>query len=140
MRLAFVFALLVSAGEPANPLLRQLLDKGLLPAPLMSEGMTAKEQQAVLEKAAGNRPLDLFTKKSLAAPFALKINSARDATGKRAGRLTLDLAFIAFGDLDRVIKEDVLNQLIGTEAKKGKDVTDVLVLTADQLRSAASRN
>ena len=118
----------------ANPLLRQLLDKGLLPAPLMSEGMTAKEQQIVLEKAAGNRPLDLFTKKSLAAPFALKINPATDSTGKRAGRLTLDLAFIAFGDLDRVIKEDVLNQLIGTEAKKGKDVTDVMVLTADQLR------
>lgn len=135
MRFAVIVALLLGASEPANPLLRQLLDKGTLPPPLMTDGMTPKEQQAAVAKAAGNRPLELFTKKSLAAPFTLKINPAFDSTGKRSSQLKLNLAFIAYGDLSRVIKEDVLNQLIGTEAKKGKDVTDVKVLSAEQLHA-----
>ena len=120
---------------PVNPLLQQLLDKGLLPAPMMKDGLTAKQQQDVLEKAAGTRPLELFVKKTAAAPFSLKINSASDGAGKRAVRLTLDLAFVAFGPLERVIKEDVLNQLIGTEAKKGKDASDVKILSADMMRT-----
>ena len=137
----FVASLLVAAGQPANPLLNELLEKGLpLPQgqtvrfapPLMADGLSKEQQQAVLLKVADKRPLDLFLKKTDAAPFHYKITSIEDRAGKRVGQ-TVDLAFIAYGSLDRVVKEDVLNQLIGTEAKKAKDVDNVKVLSPDVL-------
>ncbi|HWY87215.1 MAG TPA: hypothetical protein VNX28_10850 [Gemmataceae bacterium] len=129
--LAIIFTiLLLDASEMDNPLLKELLAKGLplpagptlrLPPPLMTNALTPQQQHVVVSKAAGSAvPLDLFLKKTDAAPFALKINSV-ESTGKRLAQ-TVDLYFIAYGNLDRVVREDVLNQLIGTDAKKGKNI------------------
>jgi hypothetical protein len=134
--------LLIGAGEPANPLFKELMDKGIpLPAgpavrlapPLMNPGLTGQELQAVLAKAAGSHPLDLFLKRTDAAPFTLTLHSVDDAAGKRVAQ-TIDLAFVAYGNLDRVVKEDVLNQLLGTNAKKGKDLGEVKLLSPDKLK------
>src|SRR5262249_146491 len=128
--------------ESANPLFGSFVDKGIsvpggptlrLPRPAMKEGQTTGEQQAVLMKAAGARPIDLFLKKTDAAPFTLLINSVDDAAGKRIAQ-TVDLAFVAYGELDRVVKEDVLNQLLGTNAKKGKDIGEAKLLSENILR------
>jgi hypothetical protein len=130
MLATFFVTLLLSADEPANPLLNELLDKGIpvpagptvrLPDPWMKEGLSPQEQQHVLKKAAGNLPLELFVKKSDAAPFTLKINSVDNSSGKRVAQ-TIDLFFVAHGNLDRAIKEDVVNQLLGTDAKKDSEV------------------
>jgi hypothetical protein len=140
--LAIIFAfLLLDAPEPANPLLKELLANGLplpagptlrLPPAVMTSALTPQQQQVALSKAAGTVPLDLFLKKSDAAPFALKVNSVENA-GKRVAQ-TVDLYFVAHGNLDRVVREDVLNHLIGTDAKKGKNIGKAEPLSADALQ------
>jgi len=140
--LAIIFAfLLLDAPEPDNPLLKDLLAKGLplqagptlrLPPPVMTSVLTPQQQQVALSKAAGTVPLDLFLKKSDAAPFALKVNSVENA-GKRVAQ-TVDLYFVAYGNLDRVVREDVLNQLIGTDTKKGKSIGTVEPLSPATLK------
>ena len=142
MFLAAIASLLLGAGEPANPLLNELLDKGLplpqgqtlrLPPPLMKDGLNPKDQEAVLKKATGNNDFDLFVKDALGAPFSLKMDSVNDKAGKRVAQ-TIDLYFLAFGKLDKVKKEDVLNQLIGTEGEKSKNKDKVTALSEDALR------
>jgi hypothetical protein len=141
MLAAILASLLLGVGEPANPLLNELLEKGLpipqgptlrLPPPLMKEGLSSGEQEAILKKAAGKNEFEYFKKDSLGAPYSLDLN-AIDDKGKRIGQ-TIDLYFLAFGKLDKVKKEDVLNQLIGTESKKGKNVGKAKILSAEQLR------
>src|SRR5215831_2541336 len=111
--------LLVGSGESAKLLFKELMDKGIpipagatvrLPPPWMKEGLTGQEQQAVLKKAAGSHPLDLFLKKTDAAPFSLVLRSVDNSAGSRVAQ-TIDLAFVAYGNLDKVAREDVLNQL-----------------------------
>src|ERR1043165_6902242 len=141
MMLALITSALLGAGEPSNPLFDELMQKGLplpgvelkLPPPLMTAGLSPAQQKATLAKAAGSQPLDLFLKKSDAAPFNLSVNPV-EAGGKRIGQ-AIDLYFVAHGSIDRVIKEDVLNQLIGTEAPKGKHVDKVKVLDAGELQA-----
>jgi hypothetical protein len=142
MQAAVLVSVLLGAGEPANPLFQSLVDKGVpipggptlrLPPPVMREGLAAGDEQAVLKKAAGTHPLDLFLKKTDAAPFTLAINSVDDAAGKRVAQ-TVDLYFVAHGDLDRIVKEDVLNQLLGTNSKKGKDIGEAKLLSMPVLQ------
>ncbi len=140
--LAAIFAsLLLGVGDPANPLLNELLDKGLpvpqgptlrLPPPLLKEGLSIQDQEAALKRAAGKNDFENFTKDTPGAPFTLNLNAVDDK-GKRVGQ-TIDVYFLAFGKLDKVKKEDVLNQLIGTESKKGKNVGQAKILSAEQLR------
>jgi hypothetical protein len=133
-------AFLLAGAEAENPLLKELLDKGIelpelctirLPPPAMKKDLTPKQQQAVVEKA-GGVDLELFVKDTVAAPFALKIQSVEKA-GQRVAQ-AIHLAFIAHGDLNRVVKEDVLNRLLGTEARQGKKLGAVKFLTADMLK------
>jgi hypothetical protein len=142
MLAAMLASLLLGVGDPANPLLNELLDKGLtipqgptlrLPPLLMKEGLNLQEQDDVLKKAADKNAFQLFIKDTPAAPFTLHLNAVDDK-GKRVGQ-TIDLYFLAFGKLDKVKKEDVLNQLIGTESKKGKNVGKAKFLSAEQLRA-----
>ncbi len=136
-----VASLLFGLDMPANPLLGELLTQGVplpmgptfrLPGPVMADGLDAKQQEAVLKKTADDLPFDLFTSTSEAAPHVLKIDSVV-AAGKRVAQ-TVDLYFLAYGKLERVVQDDVLNKLIGTDAKKTKDVVAVKVLSAEALR------
>ena len=78
--------------------------------------MRRKVDEAFLEKAAGNRPLDLFIKRTVAAPYVSEITAIEDAKGKRCGQL-ISLRFIAYGKLETVIKTDVIKELIGGKEK-----------------------
>jgi hypothetical protein len=133
--------LLIAEPPPNNPLLEEVLGKGIavagggaikLPAPALHEGMDAQARKAALDKAAGRLPLNLFLKNSPNSPFTLKINSVNDAKGQRRGQ-TVDLWFVAYGKLSAVSGKGALNGLLLSERKPGGSQA-VEYLTAEQLR------
>src|SRR5207249_3867739 len=83
--LLVVLAFLGSAEPEApapNPLLKQLVGEGFpipggaqlkLPAPFMTDGMTAKQQEEVLAKATEKIPVEAFLQKSDTAPISQKV-------------------------------------------------------------------
>jgi hypothetical protein len=115
------------AGEPANPLFKQLRGGGVvvtkdtkvpLPAPLMTDGLDAAGQRAVLETLVGKR----FTVRDFAAKigtaphvYAIQKIAVPGADAPRA--LGIDISFIAYGSLETVSSRDFLENL----HKKSKD-------------------
>jgi hypothetical protein len=128
------------AAGPANPALAELLEPGLpiagltykFPGPLLPDEFTPQQQQGALEKAADRHALDLFVRKSVVAPFTLKIDSLVDKQGQRQGQ-TVDLYFVAHGRLDSLTKKDILNQLMRSESKEAKSAAPRF-LSDDDLR------
>jgi len=122
-----LLSLTVGQAGPVNPLLAELLDQGLpiagltykFPAPLLPDNFDAQQQKSALEKAADRYPLDMFVRKSIVAPFTLKIESLADKQGQRQGQ-TADLFFVAHGRLDSLTKKDILNLLLRSENKDAK--------------------
>jgi hypothetical protein len=140
--IAFLIAALASPAQvPINPLFTQLLDKGIaipngpvvkLPSPLVSQDLEAATAPAILEKAAGKLPRELFVRKSDAAPFSLKIDSINDSTGARCAQ-TIDLWFVAYANLAAVAKKDVVTQLLVGE--RDRDHAEVKLLSPEELRA-----
>jgi hypothetical protein len=114
-------ATLVCAEPAANPLLDELLVKGVpisdgslvkVPPPTMADGLEAAAQQAVLAKTAeGNQPLDEFLRSSIVAPFVLKIRAVSAPDGPPVRQV--DLWFVAHGNWDKVSSTDFLESLMG---------------------------
>ena len=143
--LLLIIPALTAAAPPDNPILDELLTKGItipggppvkLTLPLLTEGMNVAARKAALDKAAGRLPLNLFLKNSVNSPFTLKIDSVTDAKGERRGQ-TVDLYFIAYGKLSAVAEKDALNSLLLNERKQGGS-EPVEFLTATQLGDARS--
>src|SRR4051812_16621252 len=105
----FLFVLLamqpVSPCIAANSIYDALVEKGValspqetikLPPPVLKDGMTAIQQEQAIEAAlAGKYNWESFTRKSLVAPFLLRINDE----GREAGQIgrRVDLYFITYG-------------------------------------------
>jgi hypothetical protein len=97
----------ILAEEVKNPLFDDWVKEGIripngplvkLPAPLLRPGQATKIDEALLEKAADRVPLELFLKRSVAAPFFLRINSIENDDQQRCGQM-ISLRFVAYGKL-----------------------------------------
>ena len=98
----------VSPCIAANSIYETLLEKGLalspqetvkLPPPILRDGMTAAQQkQAIEAMLAGKYNWESFARKSLVAPFLLRINDEGRESGQVGRRV--DLYFITYGSLD----------------------------------------
>ncbi len=107
---------LVSPCIAANAIYDALVDKGLalspretvkLPAPVLADGMTSAQQKQTIEDlVAGKYNWESFTRKSLVAPFLLRINDEGRESGQVGRRV--DLYFITYGSLDSMRGDDFL--------------------------------
>jgi hypothetical protein len=137
----------VLGTAPDNPLYKQLTEEGVcrrgtaecvkLPPPEMADGLSAAEQRAVIARIAGpTRRVDDLLRDSVVAPFVLRLGDAPTTPGGRPMR-TIDLWFVAHGDLDRLDSEESLGELAEKlEKDSAKELPEVRgMLTAEQLRA-----
>lgn len=111
-----------------------------LPEPLLKPGQTPRIDDEWLERAAGNVPVELFLKRTLTAPFYLKIDSVEKANEERCAQM-VNLRFIVYGKLADVIEGDVFKQVLGGKQKKaGKGPqAKATELTAEELKMRGIR-
>ncbi len=127
-------ALVQPQGEAAipNPVLNQLLTEGVslegganlkLPPPTMPDGLSSKEQRAAIESIAdANHPAEALLRRSVVAPFVLKLTS-EGKTAEGVGR-RMDLYFVAYGNFAQITEPGYLKEKFekeGTEeAQEGE--------------------
>ncbi len=134
----------------SNEVLRQLVEQGVfirkqvsvpLPPPTMPDGLDAKAQQALISRiAAPRRTASQLTRRSVVAPFVLKVRKADGAGMPPESKVRhIDLWFIAYGRIDDLADRGFLQQLAGATANPPDDdlPTRWHVLEMDEL---ASRN
>jgi hypothetical protein len=115
------------AGADANPLLMELVDKGIampdgtiapLAAPSMADGSSTADQAKAIAKVATARPTtyELFTQKSSTAPITIKVRTLKgqDEAVFRA----VDLWFVAHGDWDTLVSKEFTDGI--TKANPGQ--------------------
>jgi hypothetical protein len=128
--LTLLTALAAAEGhERANPVYRELREDGVavtaserarLPAPTMADGLTADEQEAVVKKVIGeDYSLDEFTRPSPVAPHILRIGDGSPSDPKAPSR-TVDVYFLARGDLAAVASRDFLDRVLDANREGGK--------------------
>jgi hypothetical protein len=83
------------------------------------DGLSAEKQAAVMEKFADEFPRGFFLARRPEASYHLKIRSLGEGRKDRRGH-TMDLAFIAYGGLAQLSKDDALDQLLGLNKGKGQ--------------------
>jgi hypothetical protein len=130
-------ALAEDAGK--NSVYDELIERGIavgdkavkLPEPSLSSEADAKEQTEVIRRVSGKKyDYDQFVRKSPVAPFMLEMNTVGAEGEDRVQRV--DLWFIAYGKLDAVTNEEVLDQLIGSGSRSDKGESEAL--TDEELR------
>jgi hypothetical protein len=129
-----------AAHEDANPLYRELRSPGLvigndlraeMPAPTMPDGLMPAEQTAAIKKLIGSTyTLEDFTRKSVVAPYTLRLRDIKTSDPKVPAR-GVDISFIAYGDFDGTDTERFID-LIATAAKESGRATGK-ALTGDDL-------
>lgn len=113
---------LMSGDAPAdphlrlNPLYRELREHGVavgakakqtLPAASLPEGLTAKQQTAILTKLAGaDYPLDELLRRSVVAPYVFRLSEFDTDDPATLGRRT-DLWFIAYGKFETLTQDNL---------------------------------
>jgi hypothetical protein len=122
------------ASEPTNPIYTELIEKGVvigearvrLPLPTMPAGLDAVGQQRALQKIADeNHPLEALTRKSVVAPFVLKISDPRTpGAGLSGSARRVDVWFIAYGDFARLTGEDFLLDQVTPDPKADQKKSD----------------
>jgi hypothetical protein len=124
-RCAPFLLLFVAARTHDNSLFNELRATGTtighervrLPDPWMTDGLTPSQQAAVLRDLPRRQvPTEELTRPSVVAPFVLNIRDLSDRGPANTGR-AIDLAFVAYGDLDRLAASDFLEQLLNTGRK-----------------------
>jgi hypothetical protein len=119
-----VFALgltvLLLGAASANPLFDQVTEKGIspdgrhfveLPPPSMADGLSADQQRAVIARVAGpGRRVDDLMRDSVVAPLVVEVGEKSLRPDGPIMR-TVDLWFIAHGDLDKLGSEESLEKL-----------------------------
>ncbi len=157
-----VLTVLVAAGSPAapeNPLLKELVEKGVempvetdvgrfvhLPAPTMAEGLNAEQQTAVLTATAtlGKMTLPQFLSKT-SNPHVLKVGKILCKNGKDVVR-TVNFYFVVYGDWDVLTSEQfskgILKEGKANDQKNGGMVEKAGYLKAPELavRGLATRS
>lgn len=125
------FALLLFAAaagnghDQANPLYRELRDAGVpipgagkmpLPAPTMPDALDDKAQQEVLKKLAGEDfSVEQLTEESIVAPQILRITEHPKSEAR-----SVDVWFIAHGDLKKLGNKKFLERVMSSNEKKGR--------------------
>ncbi len=127
------------AHEQANPVYLHLRRQGIapggkeplpLPAPAMPDGLDSRGQLAVLKALLGEDiELEKFLEESVIAPQLLKRPEERKG-GPDAPSRTLDLYFVAHGDLEPLADQAVLERLITNERRPNRPRT----LTPEELK------
>jgi hypothetical protein len=137
----------VEAGEPPNVIYAALVEtpqaqprEGVrLPPPTMADGLDVDGQRKVLKTLADDsRPLEALLRKSVVAPFVLKISDDRTSgaglsgTGRR-----VDVWFVVHGDFARLTSEDFLLDQLTPDAKANQEKSDFQgrTLTASELEA-----
>lgn len=138
---AFLFAVAAcclfqaaAAAESPNIVFVELTDRAVdlpgaamhLPPPTMSEGLSAEQQRRVLMQLADdNRPLEALLRKSIVAPFVLKISDDKTPGANLSGTARrLDAWFVVHGDFARLTSEDFLLDQITPDARPDKEKGD----------------
>jgi hypothetical protein len=127
----------------ANPVFDQLMRDGVpvggrdiarLPAPTLADGLSAAQQRQAIEAiCAGSHTWEDLTRRSVVAPFILKVKA--DERANHLGR-RVDLWFIAYGNLATLENNEWLERQFKstgneTDAENGAVVK---VVPADELR------
>jgi hypothetical protein len=153
MILSVLFAAVAATGAESsdNPVLTDLVQNGVampngagenkiikLPAPTMSDDMTAEAQTEALSKLAedNNSTLEQFLQKNSAAPIALKIRTLR---GANAAFRTIDVGFVAHGTWETLTSKKFGDGIVNTKKKeneeKGKTLSKSGFLTPEEMKA-----
>jgi hypothetical protein len=136
-------ALLGTPCLAANPIYEALIEKGLaispqetvkLPPPVLADGMTTAQQKQAIEAVLAKKyNWESFTRKSLVAPFVLRINDEGRESGQVGRRV--DLYFITYGSLDSMRGDDFLKGQLNFAAadEESADGNQVRVLSPANL-------
>jgi hypothetical protein len=135
------------AAEPGNEVLDHLLAKGglpgatdaALPKPTMADGLDrGRQRETVAGIVDANHSVEMLERKSIVAPFVLKI-SGDEAVEKNRTLRRIDLWFIAYGRLDTIADESfwksVREAAGGDKENRELSSTRTVILSADELKS-----
>lgn len=108
-----VYTLLTTRGVPVGG------DEVVkLPAPTLADGLSAAEQRQAIEAVAGeSHTWDDLTRKSVVAPFVLKISNGEAAPERRGRRL--DIWFVAYGSMKTLENQDFLQKQFKSATSEG---------------------
>jgi hypothetical protein len=103
-----------------------------LPSPTLIDGLGAKEQKAALEQITdASHPLDRLLRRSVVAPFVLKLSSEpTDSANEPARRV--DLWFVVYGTLEDVAGQDFASRW--SDMAGGKDSAKELPARSGELK------
>jgi hypothetical protein len=124
----FAFAAISTVDCRAqNPVFTFLTTRGVsvggnevvkLPAPTLADGLSAAEQRRAIEAVAGeSHTWDDLTRKSVVAPFVLKIANGEGAPERRGRRL--DIWFVAYGPIKILEDQDFLQKQFKSATSEG---------------------
>ena len=144
-----VLAILVSSlpcwatAEEPNEILRMLLTAGVpitdgqaaqLPKPTLTDRMTADAQRRQIEVVAeGRNSWDDLTRRSVVAPFILKIS--QDGSEPQGLARRVDLWFVAYGSLDKLAGDDFLKDQFQTASDNSENASSARLLGDADLKS-----
>ena len=95
-----------------------------LAAPTMSDNLDAAEQKRlVVQVADGRHSYDVFSRNSVVAPFAIKIDNVAPSTEQASGGCRVDVWFVAYANLEKISEDQFLKQQFETETKAEQDTT-----------------
>src|SRR5262245_5116823 len=128
---ALPFALLIFAAaadqshDQANPLYHELRQAGVpipgaakmpLPPPTMPDGLDDKTQQDILKKLSSEDfTLEQFTENNVVGPHILRITEHPKSEAR-----SVDVWFIAYGDLKKLGNKKFLDRVLSSNEKKGR--------------------
>jgi hypothetical protein len=117
------------AHESRNPIYAELRQRGIdvgaeapvkLPPPLCRDGLSEQEQQALLKEVVGKQfRLADFTRNSRVAPERIRIREVKPA-GPHSLTRSVEVVFVAYGDLSTVADRAFLDRVLETNRKEGK--------------------
>jgi len=143
--LAFLFTATANASGqadlPQNGVLRHLIVEGVplgadrtepLKPPTLADGLDRDKQRRIVTRVAGRHGWSRFTRDSVVAPIALQLHSLNDARGNRIGH-SIDLGFVAHGNLETFSEERLFKDFIQSETKKKASEGNGVALDAAEL-------
>jgi hypothetical protein len=127
-----------------NPVYHTLITRGVpvggnevvkLPAPTLADGLTAADQRRTIEAVAGeSHTWEDLTRKSVVAPFVLKISNGEGSPERRGRRL--DIWFVAYGSMKTLENQDFLQKQFKSATSEGdpENASTSKVLTDAELK------
>jgi hypothetical protein len=142
----FAFATITTADCRAqNPVYNFLTTRGVpvggdevvkLPGPTLTDGMSVAEQRRAIEAVAGeSHTWEDLTRKSVVAPFVLKISNGEGGSERRGRRL--DIWFVAYGSMKTLENQDFLQKQFKSATSEGDpdNASSSKILTEADLKS-----